>query len=287
MQPTYEFLNVRREGGVESLTLNRPDVRNAFNEQMIAELVDWTAALSRSARRHDVRVVVLAGAGPVFCAGADAQWMSSTIQYTEAENLRDAKTMGRLFGALDELPVPLVCRIHGAALGGGAGLAAVSDIVVAEEGAVFGFPEVKLGIVPAIISPFVLAKIGQKAARELFLTGARFPAARAQSIGLVHEVVSAVELDKRVSDYVREILTAAPEAVAVAKALIREIAGLTPGDAAATTAKLIAKRRVSAEGQEGLKAFLEKRAPTWSGVFSNTKNTKDTKDTKDAKGKPK
>ena len=187
----YEFLTTRRDGAVEYLTLNRPDVRNAFNEQMIAELAEWASAVSEAARRHEVRAVVLAGAGPTFCAGGDAKWMSSTVGYTEAENLRDAQAMAAMFRALDELPVPLICRIQGAALGGGAGLAAVSDIVVAEHDAIFGFTEVKLGIVPAIISPFVLAKIGQSAARELFLTGARFPAARAREIGLVHAVVSA------------------------------------------------------------------------------------------------
>ena len=192
----YEFLTTRRDGAVEYLTLNRPGVRNALNESMVAELSEWAAAISEPARRHDVRAVVLAGAGTVFCAGADATWMSSTIRYTESENLRDARAMAEMFAALDTLPVPVICRIQGAALGGGAGLAAVSDIAIADDLAVFGFPEVKLGIVPAIISPFVLAKIGQAAARELFLTGARFPASRAKEIGLLHAVVQGHELDR-------------------------------------------------------------------------------------------
>jgi methylglutaconyl-CoA hydratase len=275
---TYQFLTTKRDGPVEYLTLNRPDVRNAFNEPMIAELARWASAVSESARDHEVRAVVLAGAGPAFCAGGDATWMSSAVGSTEAENLRDAQAMAAMFRSLDELPVPLICRIQGAALGGGAGLAAVSDIVVAERDAVFGFTEVKLGIVPAIISPFVVAKIGRSAARELFLTGARFPAARARDIGLVHAVVAGDALDAHVSGHVREILTAGPDAVMAAKALIREIWGRAPSDVAATTAGVIAKRRVSAEGQEGLRAFLEKRKPSWSHVLSTTTDTKDTKE---------
>ena len=260
----YEFLSVRREGAVEYLTLNRPDVRNAFNDQMIAELENWASSLSESARRHQVRAVVLVGAGTVFCAGGDAKWLASTIRCSEAENLRDGQAMAAMFAAIDDLPVPLICRIQGAAIGGGAGLAAVSDIVVAEDRATFAFPEVKLGIVPAIISTFVLPKIGPAAARELFLTGARFPASRAKEIGLAHAVVPADELDAKVDEYVREILTSAPEAVAAAKRLVRDVSGRLPADAASMTTTLIAKLRVSAEGQEGLKAFLEKRKPSWS-----------------------
>ena len=161
---------------------------------MIAELTEWAAA-AESALRGDVRVVVLAGAGKTFCAGADVAWMSKTVHYTEEENLRDAMAMSRMFAALDGLPVPLVGRIHGAALGGGAGLAAVCDIVVAEEQALFGFTEVKLGILPAVISPFALSKIGRSAARELFLTGARFPAETALRLNLVHAVVPELELE--------------------------------------------------------------------------------------------
>ena len=273
----YEFLITRHEDGVEYLTLNRPDVRNAFNAQMIAELVDWASAVSELARRHKMRAVVLAGAGTHFCAGGDAKWMSSMIRYTESDNIRDARAMAEMFTALDTLPVPLISRIHGAAFGGGAGLAAVSDIVVTDDQATFGFPEVKLGIVPAIISPFVVAKIGQAAARELFLTGARFPASRAKEIGLVHAVVPAHELDMKVAEYVREVLTSAPGAVGAAKALIRDVQGRPPAVAAAAASSVIAKLRVAPEGQEGLKAFLEKRTPTWSGVLSTTKDTKDTK----------
>jgi len=261
---SYTHLLNRRDGPVEYLTLNRPDVRNAFNEQVIAELTAWATATREAAAQRDVRVVVLSGAGKTFCAGADVTWMSSTVEFTEEENLRDAMAMSQMFGALDALPVPLVGRVHGAALGGGAGLAAVCDIVVAEEGALFGFTEVKLGILPAVISPFALAKIGRSAARELFLTGARFPAARAREIGLVHAVVPAAQLDSTVERYVGELLTAGPEAIAAAKALIPQVWGRAPLEAMSITASAIAARRVSTEGQEGLRAFLRKRSPSWS-----------------------
>lgn len=260
---TYEFLSTRRDGAVEYLTLNRPDVRNAFNDQMIAELAAWAAR--NALHPHEApRVVVLAGAGKMFYAGADVTWMSKTIHYTEDENLRDALAMSRMFAAIDQLPIPVIGRVHGAALGGGAGLAAVCDIVVADEQAVFGFTEVKLGILPAVISPFALAKIGRSAARELFLTGARFSAGRAKEIGLVHAVVPPQELDARVYGYVREVLSAGPEAIAAAKALVGEVWQRPVADAMSLTSASIAARRVSAEGQEGLNAFLQKRKPSWS-----------------------
>ena len=265
MQPMeYKYLTTRRDGAVEYLTLNRPDVRNAFNEDVIAELTAWAAGVPARAAGDGLRVVVLAGAGKVFCAGADLTWMSKMVRYTEAENLRDATAMSRMFAALDELPVPLIGRIHGAALGGGSGLAAVCDIVVADEQALFGFTEVKLGILPAVISPFALAKVGRSAARELFLTGARFSAARARDIGLVHAVVPAASLDATAAEYVREILTAAPQGIAAAKALIPQVWRRSVEDAMPITATAIATRRVSAEGQEGMKAFLEKRKASWS-----------------------
>jgi methylglutaconyl-CoA hydratase len=263
---SYSFLLVARDGPVERLTLNRPDVRNAFNDQVIGELTMWAGGVTASKDRP--RAIVLAGAGTMFCAGADVAWMAKTVGYTEEENVRDAAAMSRMFAALDSLPVPLVGRVHGAALGGGAGLAAVCDIVVAEEGAVFGFTEAKLGILPAVISPFALAKIGRSAARELFLTGARFPAARAKEIGLVHAVVPASELDAAVDSYVAELLSAGPEAVAAAKALIPAVWGKSGADAQSITTRAIAERRVSSEGQEGLRAFLAKRTPSWAGKRS-------------------
>lgn len=261
---SYEFLATERDGPVERLTLNRPDVRNAFNDRVIAELADWASAIRAPARDHRVRVVVLAGAGEVFCAGADAAWMAKSIQLSEEQNESEAMAVARMYAALDSLPVPLIGRIHGAAFGGGAGLASVCDIVAAEDAAVFGFTEVKLGIVPATIAPFVLAKIGPSAARELFLTGARFSAAHARQIGLVNTVVPPPELDATVEGYVREILTGGPEAIAVAKAFVATVSRQSIGDAMPVAARALAARRVSPEGQEGLRAFLEKRKPSWS-----------------------
>ena len=261
---SYQFLAIRRDGPVEYLTLNRPDVRNAFNEHVIAELTAWAADAGAAADRGELRAAVLAGAGAMFCAGADVNWMSKTVHYTEEENVRDAGAMSAMFAALDRLPLVLMGRIHGAALGGGAGLVAVCDIVVADEQTLFGFTEVKLGIIPAVISPFALAKIGRSAARELFLTGARFSAARAKEIGLVHAVVPAAEMDTVVARYVHDILSAGPQAVAAAKALIPQIHGRDIDAARPVTAQAIASRRVSPEGQEGLRAFLEKRKPSWN-----------------------
>ncbi len=253
-------ITISHEGPVARLTLNRPDVRNAFNEDLIAELTAW--AETRGWR--DARVVVLAGAGKVFCAGADLAWMSKMVGYSREDNERDARALGRMFEVLDALPVPLIGRIHGAALGGGIGLAAVCDIVVAADDAVFGFTEAKLGIVPAVISPFAIARIGQAAARELFLTAARFTAARAKDIGLVNAVAAPADLDAAVDAYVRELLTSAPGAVAGAKALIRQVAGRSPADVGDLTAETIALHRASDEGQEGMRAFLDKRKPTWT-----------------------
>jgi methylglutaconyl-CoA hydratase len=194
--------------------------------------------------------------------------MSKMVSYTLDENVRDAQAMARMFAALDALPMPLIGRIHAAALGGGAGLAAVCDIVVCDDEAVFGFTEVKLGILPAVISPYALAKIGRSAARELFLTGMRFRAERAREIGLVHAVVPLPQLDAKVHEYVQEVLSAGPEGIAAAKALIPKVWARPAPDAMAITAEAIAAQRVSAEGQEGMKAFLEKRKAAWNSSAS-------------------
>jgi methylglutaconyl-CoA hydratase len=257
----YEFITVRREGPIEYVTLNRPEVRNAFNEHVIEELTRWATT---TARDQEVRVAILAGAGKVFCAGADLTWMSRMMSYTHDENVEDASAMAKMYASLDHLPIALVGRVHGAALGGGAGLVAVCDIVVADEQATFGFTEVKLGIVPAVISPYVLTKLGMSPARELFLTGMRFNAARAQEIGLVHAVVPERDLDAAIATYVNELLSAAPGAIATAKELLRKVWARPVQDTMGLTADTIAVRRVSEEGQEGMKAFLEKRKPTWS-----------------------
>jgi methylglutaconyl-CoA hydratase len=259
----FQLLETRREGPVEYLTLNRPDVRNAFNGELIDELRRWADGVAAD---KSVRVAVIAGAGKVFCAGADLTWMATMASATREENVRDATATAGMFGALDRLPIALVGRVHGAALGGGAGLAAVCDVVIAATDTVFGFTEVKVGIVPSMISPYALAKIGPSAARELFLTGMRFDAARAKEIGLVHAVAAADALDATVDRYVQEFLSAGPEAIATAKDLIRQVAGRPAPDVVALTAETIAARRASAEGQEGMKAFLEKRPASWNGV---------------------
>ncbi len=258
MSPTH--LLVRREDGVEYVTLNRPEVRNAFNEALIAELADWAA---RAKHDGSLLAAVIAGAGPMFCSGGDAAWMAKTIAYSKEENVDDAMAAAAMFAAIDSLPFPVIGRIHGAAFGGGAGLASVCDIVVAADTAQFGFTEVKLGLIPAIIAPFVLRKIGSSPARELFLTGARFPASRAREIGLVHAVVPEASLETTVDSYLRELRSGAPQAIGAAKSLIRDILGQPLDEALPVAARAIAAQRVSPAGQEGLRAFLEKRKPSW------------------------
>lgn len=258
---SYQFLTVERRGAVEYVTLNRPDVRNAFNEHVIADLTAWARAAHQDA---SLRVVVLGGAGKVFSAGADAAWMAKMADYSRDDNLRDARAGAEMFLAINTVPAIVIGRIQGAALGGGSGLAAVCDIVVADADAIFGFTETKLGILPAMISPYVLQKIGASAARELFLTGMRFDATKARAIGLVHSIAAAADLDDAVAGYVRESLGASPTAVARAKALIPNVLGRSPADVIDITADAIAAQRVSPEGQEGLKAFLAKRQPSWN-----------------------
>ena len=247
-------------GPVTTVTLNRPDVRNAFNEALIGDLTAWARSVPSDG---SVRVAVLRGAGASFCAGADLQWMSKMAGYTREENLADARVAAAMFLALDSLPVPLIGRVHGAALGGGAGLAAVCDVVVAAEDVIFGFTEVVLGILPAMISPYVVRKIGLSAARELCLSGARFSAARAKAIGLVHDVVSEERLDLTVDRHIAQFLKAAPSAVAATKRLLDHVSDRCPADVLDVTGDAIATQRVSPEGQEGMRAFLEKRPASW------------------------
>jgi methylglutaconyl-CoA hydratase len=247
--------------GILRVTLTRPDVRNAFDEETIAAL---TALARDAAKDPTLRAIVLSGEGPAFCAGADLGWMMKAVAYTRQENLKDAEDLARMLEALDHLPVPLLARVHGAALGGGVGLVAVADIVVAAETATFAFSEARLGIIPAVISPYVLAKIGVSPARELFLTAARFSAARAREIGLVHAVVPEAALDETIDAYLHDILSCAPSAIAAAKRLIRDVQGRRPDEVIGLTTGRIAEQRTSAEGQEGMRAFLEKRKPDWS-----------------------
>ena len=254
------LVTIEREGTRARVTMNRPDVRNAFNAELIAALRDAFTALSAD---DGVRSIVLAGAGKTFSGGADLNWMRAALALTEEQNVRDAEAMAEMLIAIDRCPKPVIARIQGAALGGGCGLAAVADIVVAASEAVFGFTEVKLGIVPAVISPFVLPKIGASNARALFVTGERFDAAHALRIGLVHHVVDSGALDARIATVLDEFRSASPSAIAAAKALVRDVAAATPSEATALTARAIAKQRTSPEGQEGLSAFLERRPAKW------------------------
>jgi methylglutaconyl-CoA hydratase len=253
----FRHLQIRRDNAVEHVVLNRPEVRNAFNEDLIAELSTWAAAAGRD---PGLRAVVLSGAGSVFCAGGDLKWMSKMATYSHDENIRDATAAAQMFAAIDNLPMPVIARIHGAAIGGGAGLAAVADIAITERDATFAFTEVKLGLLPALIAPYVLAKIGQSSARELFLTGRRFTAHRALQIRLVHVVVeSANQLDGVVQEYVADVLSSGREAIAAAKRLIREIANRPSADVAPLTVEAIATQRATAEAQQRMKAFLSRK----------------------------
>lgn len=256
----YETIQVRVDGRVGRVSLNRPQVRNAFNAPMIDEIRGAFAELAKDTR---VRAVVLDGHGPSFSAGADVNWMRASLDFTERENLEDARRMSDMFDAIDSFPKPIVCRVHGAALGGGMGLMAVSDIVVAAHDSVFGFTEAKLGILPAVISRFVIPKIGQSWARALYMTAERFGPEVAQQLGLVHWIAQPEQLDDVVDEKVRELLTSGPQAVQEAKKLIQACIQLPPPELRDETARWIAERRSSDEGQEGLRAFLERREPSW------------------------
>jgi methylglutaconyl-CoA hydratase len=262
-----DLLRLERSGpndAVARVTLARPEVHNAFNASLIAELRQTFTALAREGPT-DLRVVVLAGDGPSFCAGADIDWMRAAIQLDVEGNEQDAMAFADTLEAIDTCPVPVIARVHGPALGGGSGLCAVSDLVIAEAGAKFGFTETRLGILPAVISPFVIARIGETHARALFPGGRRFDAIRAQRIGLVHEVVEGFEaLDTAVNQAVSDILASGPTAVRAAKAIVREVRGVGHGSAKWHTARVIARQRVSAEAQEGFSAFVEKRRPAWA-----------------------
>ena len=244
-------LRVEQSGDVLSVVMARPERRNAFDADLIRELTEAFADVG-----DDVRAVLLAGEGKSFSAGADVEWMRSSVELSYEENVADARRLRKMLETMNSCPAPVVARVHGHALGGGCGLVACADIVVSAPDTRFAFSEVKLGIIPAVISPFALAKIGPGAARRYFVTGEVFDAATALRIGLVHEV--AEELDAAVARIVAELRTAGPEAARHAKKLVLE----RPDGLG--TERRIAQRRTSEEGQEGLRAFLEKRAPRWT-----------------------
>lgn len=257
----YETLEIARDGGVATIWMNRPDVHNAFDAQLIADL---TAACRALDADGTVRVVVLAGRGKSFSAGADLNWMKAAGEASEAENFADALKLAGMLRTLAEMSKPTIARVHGAALGGGMGLASACDICIAGERAVFATSEVRFGIIPSAISPYVIRAIGERQAFRYFQTAERIGAARAAELGLAHEVVAGDELDARVGEVVAALLQGGPKSQAAAKALIRAVAGRPLGDAVVEdTARRIAGLRATPEAKEGLDAFLSKRPAAW------------------------
>lgn len=261
MADDFENLLVEVADGVATVAMNRPELHNAFNEGMIAELGRAFRTLGKDAA---VRAVVLTGKGESFCAGADLNWMRKVASYTPKQNQADAKTLHDMLFAVYSCPKPVLALVNGAAIGGGLGLVAAADLAFAAEDAVFSFSEVKLGLVPAVISPFVIRKIGAGHAREYFLTAERFGAARAREIGLVNYSAARGPLELLLAEKIKLLKQAAPGALAAAKDLIDRVAGTDLKKAGAFTSGLIAKRRASPEGQEGILSFLTKRKPNWT-----------------------
>lgn len=261
MVAAYETIRIQDEGKVIRFVLNRPELRNAFNSRMIEDL---RTALGEVEKDRSLRVLVLTGEGKAFCAGADLNWMREVIRYSFEQNLNESQAIADFLYRLYSLPIPTIARVNGPAIGGGTGFLAACDIAIASERAVFGLSEVKIGLVPAAISPYVLRRIGESRAREYFLTGERFDAARAREIGLVNRVAAEGKLDEAVDGAVKPLLGSGPEALAKCKELIRRTPQLSFDEAKEYTARMIAGLRVSAEGQEGMASFLEKRKPRWA-----------------------
>ncbi len=257
----YETLSVAIAGKVATVTLNRPDVRNAFNEFTIAEL---SLAFNELGRNDGVRAIVLAANGPAFCAGADLNWMKKMAGYSHSENAEDAEKLADMLRTIYLCPKPVVAKVQGDCYAGGMGLVAACDIAVSSSGACFCLSEVKLGLIPATISPYVIKSMGENAARRYFLTAEKFSAQEAHRIGFVHDIVSADMLDAHVDTIVKALVTSSPNAVREAKVLVREITGKTVDSALMVdTAERIANIRASEEGREGVASFLEKRKPSW------------------------
>ena len=245
---------------IAQITLNRPEKHNAFDDALIAGL---TTTFQELGKRDELRAIILRANGPSFSAGADANWMRRMAGYSEAENLADAKALAGLMATIDTVPKPVIARVQGPAIGGGVGLVACSDIVIAADTAFFQLSEVKLGLTPATISPFVIRAIGGRAARRYFLTAERMDAMTAKALGLVHEVVDADALDAKIDEIVGFLMKNGRHAVAMSKALVVMVRDQEPADVADATAQQIARLRVGDEAQEGLAAFLDKRKPDW------------------------
>ena len=258
MKPGY--LKISGDAEVRRLTLARPDVRNAFDAELITQM---TSALRELAAEPNLRTLVIAAEGQTFCAGADFHWMGGLKKAGLNANIEDSRRLFDLFLALYSFPCPTIARVQGGAFGGGAGLVACCDFVVMAEGAVISFSEVKIGLVPAMISPFVIRKIGEGRAREVFLTGTQISGQRALEIGLANRVVPAAALDAAVEEYTDALSRGGPQALRVTKQLLREVPGMPLDKAEEFTSRGIAEQRMSDEGQEGMAAFLEKRKPNW------------------------
>lgn len=256
----YTTFQADKDAPVVRLTLNRPDVRNAFDEVLILELTD---ALGEIGRDESLRVMILTGKGSVFSAGADLNWMKKVVNYTYEENLEDAREFAKMMEMLYKLPIATIARVNGPCIGGGIGLISACDVAVSVDDAHFALREVLLGIAPAVISPYVLRKIGSSHARDYFLTGRRFDAVRASEIGLVNDVVGKDDLDAQVDRWVARFLRAGPNAIKATKELIDRVAWSSLEDAQDFTVETISRLRGSDEGQEGFTAFFEKRRPEW------------------------
>ncbi len=265
MSDSYKMLTIESDGKVARVTLNRPEIHNAFNEVVISEL---TAAIKELAAQADgaagLRVVVLTGAGKSFCAGADLNWMKKMAAYTYEENIKDALALADLMYTIYTCPLPTIARVNGSAFGGGVGVASACDIVVASTEARFSLSEVKLGLVPACIAPYVIERVGQRNAREFFLTGERISAQKALDIGVANRIAAPNELDGVVDGYIAHLLSSSPQALRWAKDLVSKTPKMKLDECRRFNAEMIAKLRVSEEGQEGISAFFEKRKPNWA-----------------------
>jgi len=263
MNPTYSTLQLSLDGPVARIWLDRPELRNAFDEVVISELRD---AFAEANAASQVRVIILGANGPAFCAGANLNWMRRAADFTHEENLEDANGLATMLRAIHESPKPVIARVQGDVYAGGMGLVAACDVAVSADSAWYCLSEVRIGLIPATISPYVLRAMGTRAAQRYFLTAERFTAAEAHRIGLVHEVVAADALDAKVAELVKAFTSASPAAVRACKKLIADVAGREIDDAlVATTVRGIADIRASDEGREGVQAFLQKRRPSWLG----------------------
>ena len=256
----FKTIKLEVRGHVAWVILNRPEIHNAFNDVMIAEI---TAAFFIICARQDIRVAILTGEGDTFCAGADLAWMREVLDYTYDENLSDSQRLADMMHVISICPLPTIARVNGPAIGGGCGFVAACDVAVASNKAFFSFAEVKLGIVPAVISPYVLRKIGDRYCREYFLTGEKFSAEKAHAAGLVNRVAEETEIDSVVNIYIEKFLACGPNALERCKQLLLKIPSLSEPELSKYTSEMITELRISDEGQEGMKAFFEKRRPKW------------------------